>query len=339
MQDYYSTLSGWMIPLTRAMQANDIDIALALKTSNISKEIMADQESRIAAESFDRLINYCNKTLSTHDSPIKIAEQFHPSTFHVLGYAMLSANTLFDALECIAHYKRIVSNTCVLTNYEQGEQLIFDMNICVYEETNRPVLTLVEVETFLATIVRFTRELVSLNFHPDKVYFKNPQPTYDVQYLSDFFACDVEFGSDKNALAFNLAQTKEKLFGSNPLITQIHEKMLNEFMARIDKNDLTHVIKNKVFEMLPLGAPSQTEIAEHLGMSLRNLQRKLHDQGTSYKEILEQLRKKLALDYIKQHHLSFSEIGYLVGFSCVGNFNRAFKRWTNKTPSEYRQTH
>jgi len=123
----------------------------------------------------------------------------------------------------------------------------------------------------------------------------------------------------------------------NPLITQSHEKMLDEFMARVDKNDLTHVIKNKIFELLPLGAPSQTDIADYLGMSLRNLQRKLHDQGTSYKEILENTRKKLAMDYIVQQHLSLSEIGYLVGFSSVGNFNRAFKRWTNQTPGDYRQ--
>ena len=107
-------------------------------------------------------------------------------------------------------------------------------------------------------------------------------------------------------------------------------------MARIDKNDLTHVIKNKIFELLPLGAPSQTEIAEYLGLSLRNLQRKLQDQGTSYKEILENTRKKLAMNYIIQKHLSLSEIGYLVGFSSVGNFNRAFKRWTNQTPGEFR---
>jgi len=73
-------------------------------------------------------------------------------------------------------------------------------------------------------------------------------------------------------------------------------------------------------------------------MSLRNLQRKLHDQGTSYKEILENTRKKLAMDYIVQQHLSLSEIGYLVGFSSVGNFNRAFKRWTNQTPGDYRQS-
>lgn len=338
MQEYYSTLNGWIIPLARAMEAHNIDRTKALKACDISRDVMDNQESRIAAEKLSQLIDYCNKKLARHDFSIEIAEQFHPGTFHALGYAMMSSSTLHDALERIAHYKRVVSNTCKLVNREENELFIFEMDIFTYETTNRPVLSLLTVETFLATITRLSRELVSLDFNPEKVCFSYAKPNYDVQYLNDYFGCEVEFDSDKSAIIFNLAQTKEKLIGGNPLITQSHEQMLNEFMARIDKNDLTHVIRNKIFEMLPLGAPSQTEIAEHLGMSLRNLQRKLNEQGTNYKEILEQLRKKLAMDYIMQHHLSLSEIGYLIGFSSVGNFNRAFKRWTDQTPGDYRQS-
>jgi AraC-like DNA-binding protein len=337
VQDYYSTLTGWMIPISRAMQANSIDAAKALKACDISLDVMQDQESSIAAEKFAHLLEYCNKKLDRHDFSVLVAEQFHPGMFHALGYAMMSSNTLYDALERIAHYKRVVSNTCQLVNHERNEHLVFEMNIFTYESTNRPVLSQEIVETFLATIIRFSRELVSLDFAPVKVCFTYPTPRYDVAYLNNFFNCEVEFDSSQTAIIFDLKQTREKLLCGNPLITHSHEKMLDEFMARVDKNDLTHIIKNKIFELLPLGAPSQTEIAEFLGMSLRNLQRKLNDQGTSYKEILESTRKKLAMNYITQKHLSLSEIGYLVGFSSVGNFNRAFKRWTNQTPGDYRQ--
>ncbi|GAA6171243.1 AraC family transcriptional regulator [Colwellia sp. KU-HH00111] len=337
MEDYYSTLIGWMIPISKAMEAQKIDVSLALKECNMSQDVVTDQESRIAAEKFSDLIAYCNTKLSRHDFSILIAEQFHPGMFHALGYAMMSSNTLQDALERIAHYKRVVSNTCQLITYEKNKQLVFEMDVVTYEGTNRPVLSHSAVETFLATLIRFARELVTLNFSPIKVYFTCSKPTHDISYLEDFFLCEIEFDCEKNAIIFNLEQAQEKLLCGNPLITHSHEKMLDEFMARIDKDDLTHVIKNKIFDLLPLGAPSQTDIAEDLGMSLRNLQRKLHDQGTSYKEILENTRKKLTMDYIEQQHLSLSEIGYLVGFSSVGNFNRAFKRWTNQTPGDYRQ--
>lgn len=326
-----------MIPISRAMDAHKIDIVKALNECDISQDIVTDQESRIAAEKFSHLLEYCNKKLGRHDFSVLVAEQFHPGMFHALGYAMMSSNTLFDALERIAHYKRVVSNTCKLVNHQRNEHLVFEMNIFTYESTNRPVLPLATAETFLATIIRFARELVTLDFAPLKICFGYPTPRYDTSYLENFFNCEVEFGCSQTAIVFDLKQTKEKLMCGNPLITHSHEKMLDEFMARVDKNDLSHIIKNKIFELLPLGAPSQTEIAEFLGMSLRNLQRKLNDQGTSYKEILESTRKKLAMNYITQKHLSLSEIGYLVGFSSVGNFNRAFKRWTTQTPGDYRQ--
>jgi AraC-like DNA-binding protein len=337
VQDYYSTLTGWMIPISRVMAAHGIDTAKALKECGISQDVMVDLESRIAAENLSQLLEYCNKALGRHDFSVLVAEQFHPGMFHALGYAMMSSNTLYDALERIAHYKRVVSNTCQLFNHERNEQLIFEMDVFTYESTNRPILSQTTVETFLATIIRFARELVSTDFAPLKVCFSYPTPNHDLTYLTDFFNCEVEFDSSQTSIIFDLKQTQEKLLCGNPLITHSHEKMLDEFMARVDKNDLSHTIKNKIFELLPLGAPSQTEIAEYLGMSLRNLQRKLHDQGTSYKEILESTRKKLAMNYIIQKHLSLSEIGYLVGFSSVGNFNRAFKRWTTQTPGDYRQ--
>ena len=126
------------------------------------------------------------------------------------------------------------------------------------------------------------------------------------------------------------------VIGSNPLIYQVHTNMLDKLLSRIDRENLSFVISSKINEYLALGAPSQAQIAEQLGMSLRNLQRRLQEQGTCFKEILESTRKKAALEYIKQPHLSLSEVGYLVGFSSVANFNRAFKRWQNCTPGEYR---
>lgn len=337
MEDYFSTFTGWMIPISKAMDEHNIDIAAALEECQISSEMMTNQESRMATDKFSHLVEYCNKKLDRHDFSILMAEQFHPGMFHALGYAMMSSNTLKEALDRFAHYKRVLSNTCNLVNHEHNNQFIFEMKIFTYESTNRLILSQLTVETFLATVMRFSRELVGIDFSPEKVCFSYPKPNYDVTYLTNFFNCEIEFNSESTLIAFNLAQTQKQLLCGNPLITHSHEKILDEFMARIDRNDLVHVIKNKIFELLPLGAPSQTQIAEYLGMSYRHLQNKLFDLGTNYKELLDNTRKKLALDYIVQQHISLSEISYLVGFSSVGNFNRAFKRWTNHTPGEYRQ--
>ncbi|NRA62093.1 MAG: AraC family transcriptional regulator [Psychrobium sp.] len=334
--DYYSTISGWIIPFSRAMEAFDIDASKAFRTFDIDANAIKAPEVRIGVDKFSDLLIYCNKQSGRHDFSIQVAKNFHPGMFHALGYAMMSSSCLKDALARIVQYKRVVSNSCKLSLTEQGEDLIFEMIMFFYESTGRNVMSLQSSETFLATVVQILRELVGFELNPRKVTLSFPQPSYDTSYLNQFFNCEIEFNTDKTVMYFDLTEFNVVLLGSNPLITQGNEKMLEDFLSRIDRHDLIYVIKNKIHACLPLGAPTQMEIAGQMGMSLRNLQRKLQEQGTSYKEILEQTRKKLTMDYIQQRHLSLSEIGYLVGFSTVGNFNRAFKRWTNTTPGEYR---
>lgn len=311
-----------------------IDINAALAECAISAKDVENQESRIAVEKLALLMDYCNRILPDKDMSIQIARHFHPGMFHALGYAMMSSNSLRDALARIAQYKRVVSNTCSLIVEDTEDGLLFQMNIVCYEGSRRPVIANSSVEAFIATIVQFAREVVDPQLNPQKIFLKAAAPKVD--YHSDFFKCEVCYNQGVNGVLFDNQQARRRLMTGNPLITQAHEKMLDEFLSRIDKSDLVHCVKNKIYEHLSLGAPSQVDIATMLGMSLRNLQRKLHEQGSNYKDILEQTRKKLALGYIEQPHLSLGEIGYLVGFSSVGNFNRAFKRWTCKTPGEYR---
>jgi AraC-like DNA-binding protein len=337
MDSYYSTLSGWLIPFSRAMEAAGLDSEEIFSQCNINPKLL-DQESRLAADKFSNTLSLCRKKLNTKDFSILVAKQFHPGMFHALGYAMMSSNTLHDALERIAQYKRVVSNTCSLEIKEIQQQIVLEMYLARYEDSGRYVLDQGLVELFLATLVEFARELVNKKVSPVKVQFTAEKPNFDTQYLNDYFQCDITFGAEYVALVFEKDIADTKLISGNALITQTHEKILNGLLARIDKDDLTYQIKNKIYSDLPLGAPSQTDMAQFLGMSLRNLQRRLHDKDTSYKYILESTRKKLALDYIQQQHLSLNEISYLVGFSSVGNFNRAFKRWTEKAPGEYRSS-
>jgi AraC-like DNA-binding protein len=339
MTTTYSTISGWMIPFTRAMEAHDIDVSVAMKACNIDDKVLKDQESRIAHDCFCALIDYCNEQLNTHDFAITVAKFFHPGTFHAVGYAMLSSNTLKDALNRIARYKRIVSNTCELNVQEHADNLFVEMKIQRYEDTNRLALSLGSTIAFLGTIVSFSKALAGKELNVKKILLCYHKPVYDTQFLEDYFNCEIEFDTLHSGIEIELETANKILIGANPLITQTHEKLLDEFLSRVDKNDLIQQVRSKIYAALPLGTPPQSEVAKELGMSLRNMQRKLKDKGSNYKEILEDTRKNLAQGYLKQAHLSLGEVSYLIGFSDLSNFNRAFKRWTNLTPGDYRQNY
>ncbi|WP_226876697.1 AraC family transcriptional regulator [Microbulbifer hainanensis] len=334
-----AALSGWVIPMSKAMQANNIDVEQALDECGISAGDLENQECRIAIAKLAKVIDYCNARLPRKDFTMQVAEYFHPGMFHALGYAMMSSASLKDSLARIMRYKRIVSDACRLELSENGDGLMLKVITWIDEVTDEPTLGPREIEAFLATLVKFGREAVEADLCPLAVYFSTPEPEHGSEYLTEFFGCQIHFNADINAIVFDREQADKKLLAHNLMLTQSHEKMLDEYLSRIDKSDLANLVRCRIYERLSLGAPTQSEVAEDLGMSLRNMQRKLSDKGTSYKEILENTRKKLALEYIEQPHLSLGEIGYLVGFASVANFNRAFKRWTGSTPGEFRSSH
>jgi AraC-like DNA-binding protein len=97
----------------------------------------------------------------------------------------------------------------------------------------------------------------------------------------------------------------------------------------------TREVRRVITEMLPAVAPTERLVASHLGWSTRSLQRRLHEEHTTFRELLADCRRELATATLRMGTHSVSELGYQLGFSHVGAFTRAFKRWTGQTPSSY----
>ncbi|MEE9265906.1 MAG: helix-turn-helix transcriptional regulator, partial [Gammaproteobacteria bacterium] len=103
-----------------------------------------------------------------------------------------------------------------------------------------------------------------------------------------------------------------------------------------DRSSAAMQVRARLTEQLSSGHATQNSVADALHMSLRTLQRRLNDEGTSYKGLLDETRRELAAHYMAETHRSINEITYLLGFSEPSNFSRAFRRWTGKSPSAYR---
>ena len=105
---------------------------------------------------------------------------------------------------------------------------------------------------------------------------------------------------------------------------------------RMNEKDLIGRLRKILLDQLPNGGADQERVADVLHMSARTLHRKLRQEGTSYREQLDEVRRELSLQYMKHQQLSLMDIASQLGFSNCSNFARAFKRWVGKTPQEYR---
>jgi len=117
----------------------------------------------------------------------------------------------------------------------------------------------------------------------------------------------------------------------------LYEKLTIDHLEKIDRSDFPGRVHRELIKLLPTGVSGKEQVAQALNMSTRTLYNKLEGTGTTYREVLDDTRRSLAEDYIRQD-LPIYEIAYLIGFSDTANFSRAFKKWTGKSPMEFRDS-
>ncbi len=132
---------------------------------------------------------------------------------------------------------------------------------------------------------------------------------------------------------------KKYLTPSNPDLIRLYDKHTQEFL-RHEENPATYTykVRSLLVRQLRDESPGIEIVADHLSMSVRSLQMKLKDEGTSYQKILNSLRKNLAIAYLREQSVTKGEIAHMLGFSEISVFSRTFKKWTGKSPSEYQAT-
>jgi AraC-like DNA-binding protein len=169
------------------------------------------------------------------------------------------------------------------------------------------------------------------------VTFKHSEPASTGAHYA-YFRCPIDFGAADNRIVLSNKVVDKRLPGSNPMMAQLNDQVMIKYMARLDENDIVSRVKATIIDLLADGRLSDAKVAESLYMSNRTLQRKLQEQGTSFKKILTEVRHELALKYIQDHQMTLTELSFQLGFSEVSSFSRAFKNWTGQAPRDYRNS-
>lgn len=146
--------------------------------------------------------------------------------------------------------------------------------------------------------------------------------------------------TERNALVFSRHCWNAPLSRRDDYLKRTLRRHADHLLARSEaaaKLGLSDRVCAELLRSARVGLPSLEQVARTLGIGPRTLQRQLREEGTTYAEIIEDARENLASEYLTDDRLSISEIAYLLGFSEPSAFSRAFKRWTRKTPQEFRR--
>ena len=156
--------------------------------------------------------------------------------------------------------------------------------------------------------------------------------------MARFVGTKVEFGAHTDEFALNVDARELPLIHADTYLNDLLLKYCETALAdrRGDVNQLCTRVENAISSLLPHGRVLVEDVARSMGMSKRTLARRLSDEGLNFTEILQQLRRDLAVRYLDDRKLHVSKIAWLLGFNEVSAFTHAFKRWTGKTPRRMR---
>ena len=248
---------------------------------------------------------------------------------HLLFAVMVNCATLGEALERFCRYHSLLADTALPELCDEGRYTVFTWGQVAMSGRHyvEAVLGMLNV-----TVGRLTENRV----RPVEVRFAHHSPA-DLTEHQRIFGAPLLFEQPCNGLALERQALFTPIFLANPALLAALEQFAQGVLERLTPSDSWAGRTSEMVGKLLLRGdkPHLQAIARALAISPRHLQNKLRAEGVSYQELLDRVRKQIALDCLKRGEMTACEVAFLLGFSEQSAFNHAFKRWTGMTPTEY----
>ncbi len=317
--------------LWKQLEGYGIDPRPLFEEVGVDPETLFDQGARISLTQFQRLDLKAAELSGDPFFGLKGAEYFRPAHLGSLGFAWLASSSLRTAFQRLSRYARVINEKLTVELEDDGR--FFYVSI----DAQLPLLNeRIREEGQLAVLIKICRAIAGKDFKPAKVHFRQAEPA-DTGYYYELFRCPIEFRAEHTMFIINRGEVDKRLTGSNDQLAKLNEHIVVKYLAHREKADILNRVKAAIIDNLGSGGVSETSVAESLYMTPRNMHRKLQKEDTSFKVLLTEIRRELAQQYIQDRTKTLTEISFLLGFSEVSSFSRAYKGWTGQPPSEARQ--
>jgi len=252
----------------------------------------------------------------------------------LLDFVMSSADTLRTALEAAGRYTRLLNDTLDFALEVQGERAVVRLE-------SRVVLPAVAEDYQTCAMISNQSACWPDGVLADMdVWFRHKPPASVEPYLDALGPVRLHFQAPLSGFGFPSALLEQPLRSSNSKLHDVLRRYADLSLASLPKPEsITERVRALVSDQLSSGDFSLEETARALHMSPRTLGRRLSDEGTTFKGVVDEMRKTVALHYVAARDVDLSEIALLAGFTETPSFYRAFRRWTGTTPTKYRWTH
>ena len=316
-----------------AARTAGLDVAELLRRWEIPRAALEDPDFRFPHHLWVELWQEVENLTGDPWIGLHAAERLPAEHFDLIDYLVASSEDLGAGLKRFERYFAIISTGVAHRLREAGDLVYLERFYAPDAVTRVPH----PAEFAFTCVVLRVRPLTAIVWRPHSVRFAHRAPPSAGEHRR-IFGCPVAFDAEVSAIAFDRQSLTIPMKAPKPELCRLLEAHGQEQLRRLPSQaSFLDLARHALLEELRGGDPELTHVARKLGMSGRTLQRRLSEIGTSHQALLDEVRRDLALRYLKDASLAVTEVAFLLGFSEVSNFYRAFRRWTGSTPVEYRR--
>jgi AraC-like DNA-binding protein len=329
---------GFIHSLADAVRSHSLDPQPLLEQYGLDNARLGEAGARLSIPRYMRLGHAAITLTGDAALGLRMGQWVRLSQLGLAGVTAAQAPTVREAARCLIRFEALYgANYRGQSSFHEdagGAWLRF-YSISPYNAYNRFV-----VDSIIAGWLQQLSSLSPVPLRAERIEIEFDAPDYREAYarLGD---CPVQFGAEHNQLRLSQASLAQRNPGHCPS-TWRHLLQLCE--RELEQLTRTRSLRERIIALLgPLlnggREPDLEEVAARLKLPTWTLRRKLAEEGTQFRAILNDTRRDLAMTYIRDTELAFGEIAYLLGFASAEAFQRAFKRWTTQTPGEFRRSH
>jgi AraC-like DNA-binding protein len=310
-----------------------IDAEPALFGAGLSRRQLSENDIGVSVASQYRFLELAATEANDHLLGLHVAAEMDMRAIGILFYLVGSSPTVSEALENLAHYSATTNEALVLEIFRHKDEVILAIrHVQEFYEPHRQFFELLAL-WFIRTLHRQT----NVDFAPLRVTFTHARDA-GPREVHRLLRCPVEFAQTVDSWVLPQQILDLPVVSGDSHLLRILTVHADELLTeRHSVTGLQRMVADQLISLLPSGESRAAAVAQRLNMSTRSFTRQLAKEGTTFGEILERLRRRLASRYLAHDRMSIKQIAWLLGYSQVGAFNHAYRRWTGTSPARARQ--
>jgi AraC-like DNA-binding protein len=320
--------------LLEAIAARGRDPDQILRKFGIDRSAFSDPEGFIPSSIFGGVLEEAAQATADDCFGLHLGENYNPRNIGALAYVVLNSPTIRAGIENFERYLHVYNEAAKWFFTSEGNRgyicyLLIDLGIKSLRQSNEHEMTIA---------FNTLRMMIGSQWAPKEVQFAHEAPEHTSEHLRIFHA-PVSFGCKTNAIVTDLHFLEREVPAADQRLYQILKRYLDHVLGEMPREDcLLASVRRAIAETMRNGDLKLARVAKQMAMSDRTLQRQLKERGVDFKQLAEDTRRRFAVNYLKERKNTLTEIAFLLGYSELSAFNRAFKRWTGSTPLDYRRS-